>query len=65
MNLVERVKAILLQPKSEWAVIERRAGRRRLSVHELCRASSPPSRRCCAFIGGVDHRLSGRSTSAS
>ena len=26
MNLVERVKAILLQPKSEWPVIEREPG---------------------------------------
>jgi hypothetical protein len=26
MNLVERIKGILLQPKSEWPVIEREPG---------------------------------------
>ena len=33
MNLVERVKAILLQPKSEWTVIEGEPGDIPLSAH--------------------------------
>jgi Yip1 domain len=52
MNLVERVKAILLQPKSEWAVIERESGEPGyLFPNYVCiLAAIPP---VSAFIGGV------------
>ena len=36
MNLVERVKAILLQPKSEWPVIAREPGDAGYLFTELC-----------------------------
>ena len=52
MNLVERVKAILLQPKSEWAAIEREPGDAAyLFPNYVCiLAAIPP---VCSFIGGV------------
>jgi hypothetical protein len=50
MNLVERVKAILLQPKSEWAVIEREPGDAGylFSNYVAIVAAIPP---VCSFIG--------------
>ena len=50
MNLVERVKAILLQPKSEWPVIEREPGDTAylFSNYVAILAAIPP---VCAFIG--------------
>lgn len=50
MNLVERVKAILLQPKSEWQVIEREPGDAGylFSNYVAILAAIPP---VCAFIG--------------
>jgi hypothetical protein len=52
MNLVERVKAILLQPKSEWKVIEGEPGDipYLLSNYVAILAAIPP---VCAFIGGT------------
>jgi hypothetical protein len=50
MNLVERVKNILLQPKSEWAVIEREPGDAGyLFTSYVCIVSAIPP--VCAFIG--------------
>jgi hypothetical protein len=51
MNLVERVKAILLQPKSEWLVIEREPGDAGylLTNYVAILAAIPP---VCSFIGG-------------
>jgi len=50
MNLVERVKAILLQPKSEWAVIEREPGDAGyLFTNYVCIVSAIPP--VCMFIG--------------
>ena len=50
MNLVERVKAILLQPKSEWPVIEREPGDAGyLFTNYVCIVSAIPP--VCAFIG--------------
>lgn len=52
MNLVERVKAILLQPKSEWLVIEREPGDAGyLFTNYVCIVAAIPP--VCAFIGGV------------
>jgi hypothetical protein len=50
MNLVERVKAILLQPKSEWPVIENEPGDAGYlySNYVAIVAAIPP---VCAFIG--------------
>ena len=50
MNLVERVKAILLQPKSEWPVIEREPGDAGylFSNYVAILAAIPP---VCSFIG--------------
>lgn len=50
MNLVERVKAILMQPKSEWLVIEREPGDANylFSNYVAILAAIPP---VCAFIG--------------
>src|SRR5665213_1844149 len=51
MNLVERVKNILLQPKSEWAVIEREPGDAGyLFTNYICIVSAIPP--VCSFIGG-------------
>jgi hypothetical protein len=51
MNLVERVKNILLQPKSEWAVIEREPGDAGyLFTSYVCIVSAIPP--VCSFIGG-------------
>ena len=51
MNLVERVKAILLQPKSEWLLIEREPGDAcyLLTNYVAILAAIPP---VCSFIGG-------------
>jgi hypothetical protein len=52
MNLVERVKNILLQPKSEWAVIEREPGDAGyLFTSYVCIVSAIPP--VCTFIGGT------------
>lgn len=52
MNLVERVKAILLQPKSEWPVIEREPGDAgTLFPNYVCIVAAIPP--VCSFIGGV------------
>jgi len=52
MNLVERVKAILLQPKSEWPVIERESGDAGyLFTNYVCIVSAIPA--VCSFIGTV------------
>ena len=52
MNLVERVKAILLQPKSEWPVIEREPGDAGyLFPNYVCIVSAIPP--VCSFIGGA------------
>jgi len=52
MNLVERVKAILLQPKSEWPVIEREPGDAGyLFTNYVCIVSAIPA--VCSFIGTV------------
>ena len=52
MNLVERVKAILLQPKSEWPVIEREPGDvGYLFPNYVCIVAAIPP--VCSFIGGV------------
>jgi len=52
MNLVERVKNILLQPKSEWAVIEREPGDAGyLFTNYVCIVSAIPA--VCSFIGTV------------
>jgi hypothetical protein len=50
MNLVDRVKAILLQPKSEWAVIEREPGDAGylFTNYVAIVAAIPP---VCSFIG--------------
>jgi hypothetical protein len=50
MNLFERVKAILLQPKSEWPVIEREPGDTTylFSNYVAILAAIPP---VCSFIG--------------
>ena len=50
MNLVERVKAILMQPKSEWLAIEREPGDAGylFSNYVAILAAIPP---VCAFIG--------------
>ena len=50
MNLVERVKAILLQPNSEWPVIEREPGDAGylFSNYVAILAAIPP---VCGFIG--------------
>ena len=50
MNLVERVKAILLQPKSEWLKIEQEPGDAGFlySNYVAIVAAIPPA---CAFIG--------------
>jgi|PersoiStandDraft_1058852.scaffolds.fasta_scaffold08234_2 hypothetical protein len=51
MNLFERVKAILLQPKSEWPVIEREPGDAGylFSNYVAILAAIPP---VCSFVGG-------------
>ena len=50
MNLVERVKNILLQPKSEWPVIEREPGDAGyLFTNYVCIVSAIPP--VCSFIG--------------
>jgi hypothetical protein len=50
MNLVERVKAILLQPKSEWLVIEREPGDAGyLFSNYVCIVAAIPP--VCSFIG--------------
>jgi hypothetical protein len=52
MNLVERVKAILLQPKSEWPMIERESGDAGyLFTNYVCIVSAIPA--VCSFIGTV------------
>ena len=52
MNLVDRVKAILLQPKSEWPVIEREAGDAGyLFTNYVCIVSAIPA--VSSFIGAV------------
>ena len=52
MNLVERVKAILLQPKSEWPVIEREPGDAGyLFTNYVCIVSAIPA--VASFIGTV------------
>ena len=52
MNLVERVKAILLQPKSEWPVIERESGDAGyLFTNYVCIVSAIPA--VASFIGTV------------
>ena len=52
MNLVERVKAILLQPKSEWPVIAAEPGDAGyLFTNYVCIVSAIPP--VCSFIGGV------------
>jgi hypothetical protein len=52
MNLIERVKAILLQPKSEWPVIEREPGDAgTLFPNYVCIVAAIPP--VCTFIGGV------------
>jgi hypothetical protein len=52
MNLVERVKAILLQPKSEWPVIAAESGDAGyLFTNYVCIVSAIPP--VCSFIGGV------------
>ena len=52
MNVVERVKAILLQPKSEWPVIEREPGDAgTLFPNYVCIVAAIPP--VCSFIGGV------------
>lgn len=50
MNLVERIKGILLQPKSEWQVIEREPGNAGYLFPNYVAivAAIPP---VCAFIG--------------
>ena len=50
MNLVERIKGILLQPKSEWLVIEREPGNAGYLFPNYVAivAAIPP---VCAFIG--------------
>lgn len=52
MNLVERIKAILLQPKSEWAAIEREPGSAGYLFPNYVAivAAIPP---VCTFIRGV------------
>ena len=51
MNFFERVKAILLQPKSEWPVIEREPGDAGylFSNYVAILAAIPP---VCSFVGG-------------
>jgi hypothetical protein len=50
MNLFERVKAILLQPKSEWLVIEREPGDAgTLFTNYVCILAAIPV--VCSFIG--------------
>jgi len=51
MNLVERVKAILIQPKSEWPAIEREPGDAGTLFpnYVMILAAIPP---ICSFIGG-------------
>jgi Yip1 domain len=50
MNLVERVKAILLQPKSEWQAIEREPGDTGyLFTNYVCIVAAIPP--VCSFIG--------------
>ena len=52
MNLVERVKAILLQPKSEWQTIAGESGEPGyLFPNYVCIVSAIPP--VCSFIGGV------------
>ena len=52
MNLVDRVKAILLQPKSEWPVIEREPGDAGyLFTNYVCIVSAIPA--VASFIGTV------------
>ncbi len=52
MDLVERVKAILLQPKSEWPVIAGEPGDTGyLFSNYVCIVSAIPP--VCTFIGGV------------
>ena len=52
MNLIERIKAVLLQPKSEWLVIEREPGDAGylFTNYVVILAAIPP---VCAFIGGT------------
>jgi hypothetical protein len=52
MNLVERIKGILLNPKSEWAAIEREPGDagHLFSNYVAIVAAIPP---VCSFIRGV------------
>ncbi len=52
MNLVERVKAILMQPKLEWPVIEREPATPNYLFpnYVMILAAIPP---VCSFIGGV------------
>jgi hypothetical protein len=50
MNLVERIKNILLQPKSEWAAIEREPGDAGyLFTNYVCIVAAIPP--VCSFIG--------------
>jgi hypothetical protein len=50
MNLIERVKGILLQPKSEWLVIERESGDAgSLFPNYVCILAAIPV--VCSFIG--------------
>ncbi|MGH6682964.1 MAG: Yip1 family protein [Pseudolabrys sp.] len=52
MNLIERVKNILLQPKSEWGVIAREPGDAGyLFTNYICIVSAIPP--VCSFIGGT------------
>ena len=52
MNIVERVKNILLQPKSEWPAIEREPGDvGYLFTNYVCIVAAIPP--VCSFIGGV------------
>src|SRR5579872_3793328 len=51
MNLVERAKAIILQPNSEWAAIDREPGDAGyLFTNYVCIVSAIPP--VCRFIGG-------------
>ena len=52
MNLVERVKAILLTPKTEWPVIEREPGdAAHLFANYVAILAAIPA--VCGFVGGV------------
>ena len=59
MDLVGRVKGLLLDPKAEWPVIARRADRAPAICIKNYVAILAAIPAVCGFIGALDHRRRG------